>query len=164
MAAERGEQQTGSGPDRGAPRGGNKPPRKRGKFEAYKPEQGKKTRWGTMIAFGALIAWGTYFVWEQLQVFEGDDQIALLVTAGVPLLFAVVCGAGLWWVTFSNRPAGDFFIATEGEMKKVSWSTRREVIGSTKVVILFTIFISLFLFVVDLVFQFAFRALGVLKG
>ncbi|MCH9001912.1 MAG: preprotein translocase subunit SecE [Planctomycetes bacterium] len=55
-------------------------------------------------------------------------------------------------------------IATEGEMKKVSWSSKEEVIGSTKVVIMFTFMLALFLFVVDMVFQQAFRLIGVLKG
>ena len=32
----------------------------------------------------------------------------------------------------------DFMIATEGEMKKVNWSTRREILGSTWVVIAVT--------------------------
>jgi len=54
-------------------------------------------------------------------------------------------------------------IATEGEMKKVSWSTRRELIGSTKVVIMFTIFLAVLLFFVDLGFQELFSRIGVLK-
>ena len=54
-------------------------------------------------------------------------------------------------------------IATEGEMKKVNWSTRREVIGSTKVVITITIFLAILLFCIDLVFQALFRAIGVLR-
>jgi len=54
-------------------------------------------------------------------------------------------------------------IATEGEMKKVSWSTRHEVVGSTKVVIMFTLLLAVALFVVDLVFQRAFSWIGVLK-
>ncbi|MBI1827694.1 MAG: preprotein translocase subunit SecE [Planctomycetes bacterium] len=54
-------------------------------------------------------------------------------------------------------------IATEGEMKKVNWSSRREVVGSTKVVILFSMAMALYLFVVDIVFQTLFQAIGVLK-
>jgi preprotein translocase subunit SecE len=54
-------------------------------------------------------------------------------------------------------------IATEGEMKKVSWSTKNEIIGSTKVVIMFTVLLALVLFVVDLAFQTMFSSIGVLK-
>ena len=54
-------------------------------------------------------------------------------------------------------------IATEGEMKKVSWSTRQEIIGSTKVVIFTTIFLAMLLFLVDLCFMKFFQFIGVLK-
>ncbi len=54
-------------------------------------------------------------------------------------------------------------IATEGEMKKVSWSTRRELLGSTKVVIALTVLMAVLLFVVDLMFQSLFSSIGVLK-
>jgi preprotein translocase SecE subunit len=54
-------------------------------------------------------------------------------------------------------------IATEGEMKKVNWSTRREIIGSTKVVILFTILLAVILFTVDIVFMTFFAWIGVLR-
>ena len=57
----------------------------------------------------------------------------------------------------------DFLIATEGEMKKVSWSTRREVIGSTKVVVLFTFLLAVLLFVVDFTFKTMFTLINVLK-
>ncbi|QOJ05004.1 MAG: preprotein translocase subunit SecE [Planctomycetia bacterium] len=55
-------------------------------------------------------------------------------------------------------------IATESEMKKVHWTSRREIIGSTKVVIFVMIALSILLFVVDLLFLAAFSAAGVLKG
>ena len=48
-------------------------------------------------------------------------------------------------------------------MKKVSWSSKREIMGSTKVVILFTLLMAFFLFLVDLLFQWFFSAIGVLK-
>ena len=136
----------------------------RSMLTAYKPEQGKYTRLGTFLAGGALAAWGSYFVYERLQVYQGDDWVSLLITTGIPLLFAAVFGALAWWVSFAQRGAGDFMIATEGEMKKVSWSSRREIIGSTKVVILFTILMAAYLFVVDLLFQKIFSAIGVLRG
>jgi preprotein translocase SecE subunit len=55
-------------------------------------------------------------------------------------------------------------IATEGEMKKVNWSTRREVTGSTTVVIALTVFIALLCFLFDTVFNVVFKWLGVLKS
>ncbi len=146
------------------------PPRKTaragegGFFHHYKPEQGKSTRTGTMVGACALIAWGAYFIYERLQVYEGDDWWTLLISTGIPLAFAVVFGAFAWRYSFGHPKTGDFMIATEGEMKKVNWSTRREIAGSTKVVILFTVLMSAFLFAVDVGFQKLFQWIGILKG
>ncbi len=134
-----------------------------GLFKHYKPDQGKATRNGTFIGFLAVIAWGTKFLYDRLQLFEGDEAWRLLITTGIPILFLVVAGAIGWWFVFGHRATSDFMIATEGEMKKVSWSSRSEVIGSTKVVIMFTVLLALLLFLVDLFFQFFFSNLGVLK-
>lgn len=154
---------------RGGSAPGEGPPRKPrtggpGLFAQYKPEQGKWTRWGTFVGACAVVVWGAFFIRSRLTGYEDVTQWwGLLVTPGIPIAFAVIMGAVCWWVSFGFRAAGDFFIATEGEMKKVSWSTRREIIGSTKVVILFTILLAVFLFVVDLVFVSFFSWIGVLK-
>ena len=147
-----------AGPGRAGPPSGKRPV-----FQAYKPEQGTWTRRGTFIGVGALIVWGTKFLYDQLSVFEGDEAWRLLVTNGVPIAFAVILFALTWWVVYAHRGVGDFMIATEGEMKKVSWSTRAELIGATKVVILLTVLMAAYLFVVDLVFQYFFSAIGALK-
>jgi len=138
-------------------------PRAAGRFRPYKPEQGKTTRTGTFVGGGAIIAWGAWFLYERLQIFEGDEAWRLLITAGIPIAFAALAGAVAWWFVFSHRSTSDFMIATEGEMKKVSWSSRAEIVGSTKVVIMFTVLMALLLFLVDLFFQFFFSSLGVLK-
>ncbi len=134
-----------------------------GPFRQYKPEQGKWTRLGTFVGLMALVAWGAKFLFDRLQVYEGDEAWRLLVTTGTPIAFLVILGALAWWASYSNRKSSDFMIATEGEMKKVSWSTKREIIGSTKVVILFTALLASGLFVVDVVFQLGFQWIGVLK-
>jgi len=52
-----------------------------------------------------------------------------------------------------NRPrVVDFMIAVEAEMKKVNWPSKKEVIGSTWVVILGTLLIALLLFVINFLF------------
>lgn len=148
--------QTGGPSDR-------RPSAKPGMFTAYKPEQGKYTRRGTMAGAGILIAWGAWFLHQQLVRFEGDELWQIGVTVGIPLLFAVAVGAIAWRFVFASRGTSDFMIATEGEMKKVNWCTKDEVIGSTKVVIMFTFLLGLQLFVVDVIFQSLFQWIGVLK-
>lgn len=140
-----------------------RPAAKPGVFTPYKAEQGKYTRRGSMVAGGCLIAWGAWFLHEQLRPYEGDELWQLGVTIGIPILVAVVLGVLGWRAVFANRQSSDFMIATEGEMKKVSWSSKGEVIGSTKVVILFTVLLAMLLFVVDLAFQNLFQWVGVLK-
>ena len=136
-----------------------------GRFQHYKPEQGKWTRGGTFVGIGLLVGWGAFFLNNRLSVFQGGDEAwRLIITPGIPIFLAVVLGALGWWVSYSSRKSSDFMIATEGEMKKVNWSTRREIIGSTKVVIFFTILMALFLFIVDLAFQQLFSVIGVLKS
>jgi preprotein translocase SecE subunit len=49
-----------------------------------------------------------------------------------------------------NKPQNaDFLIATDREMKKVNWTSRKELTGSTRIVIIFMFSIAFFLFTVD---------------
>jgi|TARA_B100000530_G_scaffold328110_1_gene268580 preprotein translocase subunit SecE len=43
----------------------------------------------------------------------------------------------------------DYFAGVKKEMKKVSWLSKNEILGSTLVVGIFSIIVALFLFVVD---------------
>lgn len=81
------------------------------------------------------------------------------VTGGIILLGALV----VYWFVASNRKSVDFLINTDGEMRKVNWSTRKEIIGSTQVVIVAAFLIAAILFVIDIVFQQFFQFIGVLE-
>ena len=52
-----------------------------------------------------------------------------------------------WWLSTK-----EFFHDTQSEMKKVTWPTRNEVVGTTVVVIAATLVFALFLWGCDLVF------------
>ena len=132
-------------------------------FDVYKRNQGTYTRTGTAVGAGVLILAGAHFLHQQLMFDEGSVWGTWL-QIGIPVLMLLVFGVALWWVVGNYRKTCDFMIATEGEMKKVSWSDRKELIGSTKVVILFTAALATILFVVDLVFMTFFNAIGVLRG
>ena len=135
----------------------------RGFLDQYKPDQGKWTRLGTIAGTGVLIAWAGLFLMDHLARFEDPGIGALLITKGIPILVAVVLFIVAYWVVYVGRKSSDFMIATEGEMKKVNWSTKREIIGSTKVVILFTVLMAVLLFTADFIFQNFFMLIGVLK-
>jgi preprotein translocase SecE subunit len=76
----------------------------------------------------------------------------------------ILLGAVLVYRIVGQQPKQvDFLIATDSEARKVNWSTRKEVIGSTWVVIGAMFLIAATLFVIDLAFQGAFTAIGVLE-
>ena len=71
------------------------------------------------------------------------------VAAGTLLIGAII----IFWFCYANKKSSEFLIATEGEMKKVNWSSRREVLGSTWVVIGISVIIAVLLFVSDIFFR-----------
>lgn len=85
-----------------------------------------------------------------------------LQAAGVTVL--MLAGAAVtYWYTGVRPRTVEFLIATDGEMKKVNWSTRKDIIASTWVVILWAVLLAAGLFLVDLLFSLFFRAVGVLQ-
>ena len=127
-------------------------------FEVYKRGQGKYTRLLTFAVGGVIGAAVAYYVSDLL----GATNLSQYLIFGIPLvIFATMAGLMFWVV---NRPrSADFMIATEGEMKKVSWSSKKEIIGGTKVVIATTLILAMMLLAVDLAFGFFFKWIGVLK-
>jgi preprotein translocase SecE subunit len=64
-----------------------------------------------------------------------------------------------------NRPdIVDFFIATEGEMRKVNWPSKQELIGATWLVICGTIFMAVGIMVVDFGFLWFFQKIDVIQS
>jgi preprotein translocase subunit SecE len=131
-------------------------------FEIYKSGQGYYSRLVSAITAGVVVAIGCYRLWEKLAAVDiGSANVRFLVQTLVPL--AVF--AGLSWLIFwvVNKPVvADFLIAAEGEMKKVSWSSRKEIAVSTTVVIMVVIAMSTLMAATDVFFQIVFRGIGVL--
>ena len=93
----------------------------------------------------------------------GELQQVYVQAGASVIVFAILGSLGFYLIARKPRVV-DFMIAIEGEMKKVNWSSRREVMGSTWVVIGLTIFIALFCFAFDRVFQQIFTFLKVLES
>ncbi len=130
-----------------------------GFFTIYKKGQGYWTRIGT-VGGAALIAILTaQFIYSRMSILsELHPRSIILIVAAFLAVFALI--------TFRivNRPTVvDFLIATDSEMKKVNWTTRAELIGSTKVVIFFMLLIMVLLFFFDTVFGYFFEFIHVLK-
>ncbi|MFO0782991.1 MAG: preprotein translocase subunit SecE [Phycisphaerales bacterium] len=128
----------------------------------YKSGQGYWTRMMSAAAFGLLAIMGSVWIWERWGAASGTSTNTKYITGGVALLFLGVMAALMFFYLGRNPRTVDFLIATEGEMKKVNWSTRREITGSTGVVIFTMLTIALFCFVCDQLFAFSFVWIGVL--
>lgn len=88
---------------------------------------------------------------ERIYVQGGMVVLVVLVGAIVILYFVAI-----------KKGSVDFLIATDGEMKKVNWSTRKDVLNSTWVVIGASALLGLYLYGFDIIFAFFFEAIGVL--
>jgi preprotein translocase subunit SecE len=122
-------------------------------IEQYKWGQGKDTRLWSAISLAVIAAIGCWRLYIKLEgTLDVTQATGLWISATVPLgLFAVIAGFLYWLV---NRPTvADFLIASEGELKKVSFSSRREIVTSTFVVIVVVFSMAFMLGAADFVFD-----------
>jgi preprotein translocase SecE subunit len=131
-----------------------------GFFTVYKKGQGYYTRLGTALCAGLLIVVLGLFVYEQTAIFSGSQTKTIpAIATGI----VVLIGALVAWRVMNKPKAVDFLISTDSEMKKVNWTSREELIGSTKIVILFLFVIALALFLIDLIAGGVFYKMGLIK-
>ena len=88
----------------------------------------------------------------------------LMWLQGTSALAVFALGAGLiyWYVGVRPRSV-DFLIATDAEMKKVNWSSRKTIIDSTWMVVGASVLISALIYTIDIVFQWFFSLIKVLE-
>ena len=128
----------------------------------YKKGQGYWTRQMSTIAGGVMILLGAMWI---SNFFKNTDWFALdpvYFRAASGVLWVAIFGSLLYYFIWLKPRSVDFLVATESEMKKVNWSSRREVVGSTIVVIALSAGIAGFCKVWDLVFVTFFSAIKVL--
>jgi len=127
-------------------------------LKIYKRGQGYYTRlYSALVAF-AIAAVGCFVLYRQLQNI-GNIWVETLVPVGVCVGFTWL----IYWLV--NKPSiADFMIAAEGEIKKVNWSSRKEIIASTIVVISVVAIMAIMLYLADLGFQVLFREVFKIYG
>jgi preprotein translocase SecE subunit len=134
-------------------------------FTVYRPRQGGWTRLGTAIGSAAFILGTAMFIAYDVGPSAGWNDAARWKhspTPWVTIAWVAVSSLLAWWLL--NKPRDvDFLIETDSEMKKVNWTSRKELIGSTKIVIAFMFVMSIMLFLVDMVFQYFFHLIHVLQ-
>jgi len=131
---------------------------------SYKASQGMRIRRGTILCVLILVGCGIYTMlargslrtaagtgWTVSIPFTGAAKLTILADLQftLPLLLAAF---GLWLAyRIVNYPAfADFLIATEAEMNKVSWVTRRRLYQDTIVVLTTVLLLTFFMFIVDI--------------
>lgn len=129
-------------------------------FRVYKAGQGQWVRGLTAAGLGIIILGFGYFLSQQLTVYTSDNVFANLLP---PVAVVLVLAYLAFYFIAQHRTFVDFLVATEGEMKKVHWSTRQQVFGATRVVIVTVFALAILLFVVDIIFMAVFESIGVLR-
>jgi preprotein translocase SecE subunit len=126
----------------------------------FKGNQGVRVRRGTLVGLLVLIACGIYTMIIRGTLGRGDWVIdvpgtdyALYLMFNVsytgPVIVLLVLCLVAWRVI--NWPVfADFLIATEAELNKVSWTTRKRLVQDTVVVLATVALMALFLFAVDI--------------
>jgi preprotein translocase subunit SecE len=122
----------------------------------YKPMQGWYARLYTALGLGVIAAAGVWKLWEAAADYGPYWRL------GLPTGAALVLG---WFIfrVVHFPPFAEFLIATEAEMNKVSWTSKEDLFRMTTVVLTTVFLMAVFLFVVDWLWLFILRAIGVLQ-
>ena len=121
-------------------------------FDIYKRGQGKYTRLGSTAGAAVIAGLGCLQLYKQLEAADLGLWVETMVPAGLFVVLALL----IFWL--ANKSAiADFMIAAEGEMKKVSWSSRKEIAISTLIVIVVVILMAVLLGTTDISFELFFR-------
>ena len=127
-------------------------------FSIYKRGQGKFTRLCSAFAIAIITGLGCWKLFNKLEAASWglSNKASLWIATMVPVgLFAAFVILIFWLV--NKATIADFMISAEGEMKKVSWSSRQEIAVSTFIVIVVVILMATLLGTTDFVFQLFFN-------
>jgi len=112
-----------------------------------------------------IILFTAAWLWQQIPAWlsglTGTDKV---LTVRLSVILPVIAGLTLfsWWMM--NKPSrAEFLIETDNEMKRINWASRKDLVGSTRVVIFFMLATAFVLFFYDQLFQLIFWLLSVLR-
>jgi len=123
-------------------------------FDIYKRGQGKYTRLCSGFALALVAGLGCLRLFSKLEAASWgmSNKATLWIATMVPAGLFVVMALVIFWL--ANKPSiADFMIAAEGEMKKVSWSSRQEIAVSTFIVIVVVVIMGVLLGATDIGFR-----------
>jgi len=176
------DEQRPSGKERGggaeASKGSGEPPQA-SRFQVHKPGEGYATRLGMMVVLMSYAGYAChhwFYNWVYIRgFFEGlfsgtflgfltywmfDATAAnVIASAGVVVLATGAFVASYYYI-YLKRTSAEFLIKTDGELAKVTWPkttpwfrTDTQVWGATYVVLLVIAILTLYVFGIDMVFQ-----------
>ncbi len=125
-------------------------------FEIQKRGQGIYVRFGTVAALALILLIGLNWLWTKI-----FGSFGIYLRSSVVLGIAVLAAFGIFMLA-NNLRFVEFQIATESEMRKVTWPSRKAVIRSTQVIILMTLLMSIILFGVDVGFVWFFKLIHII--
>jgi len=117
-------------------------------LDIYKRGQGKYTRIGSSIGAEIIIGLGCLQLYKKLQAADLGLWVETMVPVGLFVALSIV----VFWIA-NKQSVANFMIAAEGEIRKVSWSSRKEIAISTFIVIMMVIIMAALLGTTDLGFK-----------
>jgi preprotein translocase subunit SecE len=127
-------------------------------FKIYKRGQGKYTRLSSAFTAAVIVGLGCLRLFNKLEAVSwfASERTKMWVATMVPAGLFVILSLLVFWLV--NKPSvANFMIAAEGEMKKVSWSSRQEIIVSTSIVIVVVVVMATLLGTTDFGFTLFFN-------
>jgi preprotein translocase SecE subunit len=104
--------------------------------------------------FGSTRSGGSDWFWRVPFSSNGETYLYVPLLSKVNVLGPILLSALVFWFSWRlvNWPTfADFLIATEAEINKVSWTTRKRLVADTIVVLVAVFFMTAFLFTVDII-------------
>jgi len=126
-------------------------------LSVHKKGQGTGARGIAGVVAALLGTWAAHQMYYTL--LGASMPVRIIGTAVVGGLFV---GAPLYLVLFHHQVV-DILIETQQEMRKVAWSSRSEVIGSTVVVLVTVAMLAVFILLMDLVVRGVFGLIGLYR-
>lgn len=115
-------------------------------------------------AFGPAV--GTGSLWNARIIdAQGIPAFQIVyVQAGVATVILLIGGLLVYFYVGRKPSSAEFLISTDGEMRKVNWSTKKIILDSTYVVIAASILIAGFIFLWDVLISNFFKIIHVVRG
>ena len=123
-------------------------------FDIYKRGQGKYTRLCSGFAVALMVGLGCLSLYDKLEAasWGGSTKANMWIATMVPAGLFVGLAVLIFWLV-NKASVADFMIAAEGEMKKVSWSSKQEITVSTIIVIIVLVTMAILLGTTDIGFK-----------